>query len=82
MPNISHSAPNSYSSRNESCENNNMGINVNVHLKDLNNMCGNLMAVNFTQRPSHAVSHVEQTFSIGGTVLMWHVSVVCSGRIV
>ena len=59
-----------------------MGTNVNVHFKELNDMRGNLTAVNFPAHPSHAVSHVEQTFSITGAVLIWHVSIVCSERIV
>ena len=46
-----------------------MGTNVNVHFKELNDMRGNLMAVNFTPLPSHAVSCIRQTFSITGTVL-------------
>ena len=45
MPKSSHIAPNSYSSRNESCGNNNMGTNVSVHFKELNDIRGNLMAV-------------------------------------
>ena len=45
-------------------------------------MGGNMMSVNFTPLPSYAVSRVEQTFSITGTDLMWHVSVLRSGRIV
>ena len=79
MPKSSHSAHSSYSSRNELCENNNMETNVSVYFKELNDMRGNLMAVNFTPLPSYAVSPVEQTFSITGTVLMWHVSVCVPG---
>ena len=45
-------------------------------------MRGNLLAGKFTPLPSHAVSRVQQTFSITGTVLMCHVSAVCFGRIV
>ena len=45
MRKISHSDPNSYFPRNESHENNNMGTNVSVHFKELNDMRGNLMAV-------------------------------------
>ena len=45
MPKISHSNPNSYSSRNESCENNNMGTNVSVHFKELNDMHHHLFGI-------------------------------------
>ena len=45
MPKSSHIAPNSYSPRNESCENNNMRTNVSEHFKELNDMRGNLRAV-------------------------------------
>ena len=45
-----------------------MGTNVSVDFKELNDMRGNLMAVNFTSLPSHAVSRVEQTFSITGSL--------------
>ena len=45
MPKISHKSPNSHSPRNESWENNNMGTNVSVHFKELNDERGNLMAV-------------------------------------
>ena len=81
MPKISHIAPNSNSSHSESCENK-MGTNVSVHFKKLNDMRVNLMAANFTPLPSHTVSSAKQTFNITGKVLMWHVSIVCSGRIV
>ena len=79
MPKISHNVPYSYSSRNESCENNNMGSNASVHFND---MRGNLMAVNFIPLSSRAVTRVEQTFSSTGTELMWLMSVVFSGRFV
>ena len=69
-------------SRNESCENNNTGTNASVLFKELNDMRGDLMVVNFTPLPSDAVTRVEQTSSITGTVLMWNVSGVCSGFIV
>ena len=45
-----------------------MRTNMSVH--ELNEMRGNLMAVNFITLPSHTVSRVEQSFSITGTVLM------------
>ena len=45
MPKSSQIPPNSYSPRNESCENNNIGTNGSANLKELNDMRGNPMAV-------------------------------------
>ena len=45
MQKNSHIASNPYSPLNKLCENNNMGTNVSVHFKELNDMYINLMAV-------------------------------------